>query len=132
MTLFEWLKWTHISCAFLSISGFTLRGYWKLTADPRLDRRSAKILPHCIDTLLLGSAIGMLVIWRSSPLAFDWLVAKLIALLVYIALGMVVLRFSRRVGTRATAYGLALLTAGYILSVAYSKDVAGPLTLALG
>jgi uncharacterized membrane protein SirB2 len=132
MTPFEWLKWTHISCAFLSITGFTLRGYWKLTANPRLQRRSAKILPHCIDTLLLGSALGMLVIWQTSPLAFDWLVAKLLALLAYIVLGMIALRFGRQVGTRAAAYILALLSAGYIVSVAYTKEVTGPLGFALG
>ena len=132
MTPFEWLKWTHISCAFLSITGFTLRGYWKLTANPRLERRSAKILPHCIDTLLLGSALGMLVIWQTSPLAFDWLVAKLLALLAYIVLGMIALRFGRQVGTRVAAYLLALLSAGYIVSVAYTKEVTGPLGFALG
>ena len=91
--MFEALKHIHISCALLSIAGFTLRGYWMLTGSSLLRRRSAKVLPHVIDSLLLGSAIGMLLIWQVSPLQLSWLSAKIIALLVYIGLGMVALRF---------------------------------------
>jgi uncharacterized membrane protein SirB2 len=68
---FEWLKLIHISCAFATITGFALRGYWKLTDNALLELRAAKILPHIIDTLLLGSAVGMLVIWKASPLEFS-------------------------------------------------------------
>jgi uncharacterized membrane protein SirB2 len=132
MTPFEWLKLTHVGCALVSIAGFALRGYWKLTGNPLLAGRAARILPHCVDTLLLGSAIGMLVIWQASPLQFNWLVAKICALLLYIALGMVVLRFARRQGTRRLAYVLALLCAAYILSVAYTRSAAGVLSVLAG
>ena len=91
-----------------------------------------KILPHCIDTLLLGSAIGMLVIWRTSPLEFNWLTAKILALLAYIGLGMMALRFSTTTQSRALAYGLALTSGAYIVSVAYTKSAAGLLSLARG
>ncbi len=125
MTLFEPLKLIHIGCAFLSISGFTLRGYWMLTGSSLLQHRLAKVLPHVIDTLLLGSAIGMLLIWRVSPLQLDWLSAKIIALLLYIGLGMVALRFGKSRKVKVNAFLLALLAAGYILSVAYSKSPLG-------
>jgi uncharacterized membrane protein SirB2 len=82
VTFFEVLKLTHMTCAFLSIAGFTLRGYWMLTGSGLLRHRLVKRLPHVIDTLLLGTAIGMLLIWRVSPLQVDWLYAKVIALLV--------------------------------------------------
>ena len=68
MTPFDWLKLVHVSCAGLSISGFALRGYWMLTNNPLRQRRLTRVLPHIIDTLLLGSAVGMLVIWQVSPL----------------------------------------------------------------
>lgn len=122
---FEWLKALHISCALLSISGFALRGWWMLSANPLLQRRPAKVLPHLIDTLLLGSAIWMLALWQVNPFQLGWTTAKIIALLVYIGLGMVALRFGRTRRMRVTAYGLALLTAAYIVSVAYSKSAAG-------
>ena len=126
MTLFESLKLVHVSCAFVSISGFFLRGYWMLTGDARLRLRVTRVVPHVIDTLLLASAVGMLVVWRVSPFEFDWLSAKLIALLLYIVLGMIALRFGRTGAQRATAWVLALGAAAYIICVAYTRDPRGP------
>ena len=125
MTLFGVLKLIHMGCAFLSIAGFTLRGYWMLTGSAMLRRRLAKRLPHVIDTLLLGTAIGMLFIWRVSPFEVNWLTAKIVALLVYIGLGMVALRFGRSRKVRVNAWLLALATVLYIVSVAYSKTPMG-------
>ena len=123
--LLAWLKLAHLSSALLSISGFALRGYWMLTDNPLLQRRLTKVLPHVIDTLLLGSAIAMLFLWQASPLELPWLIAKIVGLLLYIGLGMVALRFGKTRRARATAFVLALLTAAYILSVAYSKSPLG-------
>lgn len=119
---FELLKLLHMSCAFLSIGGFTLRGYWMVTDDPRLRRRATRVLPHLLDTLLLGSAIGMLMIWQVNPFSLNWLSAKIIALLLYIGLGMVAFRFGRTRQIQLVAFGLALLTAAYIVAVAYTKS----------
>jgi uncharacterized membrane protein SirB2 len=123
--LFSSLKLIHITCAFLSIAGFTLRGYWMLVDNPLLQRRPTKVLPHVIDSLLLGSAIGMLVVWRVSPLQLDWLSAKIVALLLYIGLGMVALRFGNSRKVKVGSFLLALLVAGYIISVAYTKTPLG-------
>jgi len=120
--LFDWLKLLHVFCAGLSISGFALRGYWMLSGNPLLQKRPAKIVPHIIDTLLLASAVGMLFIWQVSPLQLGWLSAKIIALLLYIMLGMVALRFGRTRPVRLAAFVFALLTAGYIVSVAYTRN----------
>jgi len=132
MTPFEGLKLVHVSCALVSIAGFVLRGYWRLSGNPALERRPVRILPHVVDTLLLGSAVGMLVIWRASPLQFDWLTAKILGLLAYIGLGMVVMRFGRSRASRLAAYLLAVATAVYIVSVAYTRDAAGLFSLVTG
>jgi uncharacterized membrane protein SirB2 len=125
VTLAVFLKLIHVTCAFLSIAGFSLRGYWMVSDSPLLQHRVVRRLPHVIDTLLLLSAIMLLVVWRLSPLETPWLTAKLIALLVYIGLGLVALRFGRSKGIRVGAWLLALVTAGYIVSVAYSKNPLG-------
>lgn len=125
MTLFEGLKATHIICAALSIGGFSLRGYWMLSGNALLDRRMAKTLPHIIDTLLLVSAVWMLFIWQTSPFAMSWLTAKVIALLLYIGLGMVALRFGKSKQARIVAWLSALLVAAYIVSVALGKSALG-------
>ena len=129
MTLFDSLKLVHVCCAFISVSGFILRGSWMLTGNPLLHRRLTRILPHVIDTLLLSSAIGILLVWGVSPFQLDWLSAKLAALLVYVGFGMVALRFGRTRLHRGTALLLALCAAAYIFSVAYSKSPVGPLGL---
>jgi uncharacterized membrane protein SirB2 len=43
-------------------------------------------------------------------------------LLLYIGLGMVALRFGRSKKIKVSAWLLALLTVGYMVSVAYSKS----------
>jgi uncharacterized membrane protein SirB2 len=93
--------------------------------NPLLQRRIAKVLPHIVDTLLLGSAISLLFVYHLSPLEQPWLMAKIIALVLYIGLGMVALRFGQTKTIRVSAGLMALLTVGYIVSVAYSKDPMG-------
>ncbi|NND65972.1 MAG: SirB2 family protein [Halioglobus sp.] len=109
----------------MSVLGFALRWYWMLTDNPRLASSPAKRLPHVIDTVLLGSAIGMLVLWQVWPWQMDWLLAKIIALLVYIGLGMVALRFGGSRAQRGIAGALALATAAYIITVAFTKSPLG-------
>ena len=123
----SWLYYLHVSCALLSISGFALRGYWMLAGNPLLRTRAARTLPHAIDTVLLASAVAMLVQWRLSPFAVPWLTAKVVALVLYIGLGMVALRFGRSARVREAAYLLALMTAAYIVAVALAKSPWGML-----
>jgi uncharacterized membrane protein SirB2 len=123
--IFSTLKLIHMGCALLSIAGFTLRGYWMLTDNSLLSHRAARIFPHIIDTLLLGSAISMLLVWNINPLELNWLTAKILGLLTYIILGMIALRFGRTKKEKGIAWLLALLSAGYIVSVAYSKNPLG-------
>ena len=125
MTSFDLLKTLHMVCALASIVGFAVRGHWMLGDNPLLQRRLARVLPHIVDTLLLASAVGMLIIWRLSPLDADWLIAKILALLVYIGLGMVALRFGPTRQIRLVAWLAALTTAAYIVTVAYSKSPLG-------
>ena len=127
--IFVGLHLLHVSCALLSVGGFTLRGYWMMTDNPLRQRRLARVLPHIIDTLLLASAVGMLVIWQTGPQQLPWLIAKIAGLLLYIVLGMVALRFGRTRRIRIASFALALLTAGYIIAVAYTKAPLGPWSL---
>ena len=129
MTLFDFLKALHVCCALLSVAGFALRGYWALADNPLRKSRLVRVLPHVVDTLLLGSAVGMLIIWEVSPLALPWVSAKILALLLYIGLGMVVMRFATSRRGRALAYAAALGTAAYIISVALTHSALGPLVL---
>jgi uncharacterized membrane protein SirB2 len=126
---FETLKTVHIACALLSFTGFALRGYWMLTDKRWIKHRLTRILPHTVDTVLLASAIGMLYLWQLSPFSASWLTAKILALLVYIVLGMIALRFGKTKTVRTSAYISALLTVFYIVSVAFTKSPWGVIGL---
>lgn len=122
MDLYPTLKTIHVSCVILSISGFALRGAWMLLGSPLLQRRLTRVLPHVVDTVLLGSAIGMAAMIRQYPFADAWLTAKLVALLLYIVLGSVALKRGHTKRVRALAFGGALLTLSYLVAVALTRS----------
>lgn len=119
------LKIIHQSAVALSISGFFARGLGSLLGARWVRGRTARSVPHVVDTVLLASAIALAWMASINPLHAPWLMAKIIGLLAYIGLGLVALRPGFAVRTRALAWLAALITFIYIVSVAISKNVAG-------
>lgn len=119
------LKAIHLSFAALSFTGFFIRGIWMLRDSKLLQQRWVKILPQVVDTVLLASAIVLAVQLRFSPMAQPWLMTKILALLVYVGLGLVALRFGRSKGIRALAWLLGMVVFAYIVAVAMSKSALG-------
>ena len=87
-----------------------------------LQQRWVKITPHVVDSLLLASAIALAFLESISPVSQPWLAAKIIALLIYILLGMVALKYGKSIQLRITAWLGALVCVGYILAVAFTKS----------
>ncbi len=123
--MYHLTKSLHELCALASFTLFALRGVWMLRDSPQLSRRWVKILPHGIDTLLLASAIALTLMLHQYPLTHAWLSAKLVALLVYIGLGLVALRYGKTKRVRAAAWIGAVAVFLYIASVALSHDPLG-------
>lgn len=110
-----------MACAAASIGLFILRGLWMLQ-DALVTRGPwVRIVPHVIDTLLLASAIAMVVISHQYPLYESWLTAKVLALLLYIVLGMVALKRGKTKTVRAAAWLAAVATFAYIVAVAVTR-----------
>jgi uncharacterized membrane protein SirB2 len=116
------LKAVHLGSALLSISGFVLRGVWMLQGSSRLQARTTRILPHIVDTVLLVSAIALAVRSAQYPLVHAWLTAKVLALLVYIGLGGVALKYGESRRVRLLSFCLALAVFGYIVLVAMTRS----------
>lgn len=116
------LKHLHVTCVVLSGLGFCLRGAWMLVESPLRQHRLTRILPHIVDTLLLGSALSMAWISGQYPFVNGWLTAKLFGLLAYILLGMMALKRGRTLAIRRGYFRLALLTYAYIVGVALSRN----------
>jgi len=117
-----WLTKIHMGLALLSVTLFFIRGLWMMADSPLPQRRLVKIAPHIIDTLLLLSAIVLVVQTRQYPWEHSWLAAKIIALLVYIGIGLVAMRLGRSKQIRGFAWLLALLVFAYMLLVAIHRN----------
>jgi len=118
------LKHLHMTMALLTFLSFFVRGIWMWRQSPLLHKRIVKILPHIIDTVLLVSAIALAVVLSFSPMNQPWLMAKIIALVVYIGLGVVAFKHAKPM-VRKTSWIAALVVFLYILSVALSKNPLG-------
>ena len=116
------LKHFHMSFAAMSGLLFLLRGLWMLADSPALQRRWVRVLPHLVDTALLLSALSLAVWSAQYPLVQTWLSVKVGALLLYIVLGSIALKRGRSKPVRAAAYVAALVTFGYIVGVAVTKN----------
>ena len=119
------LKHLHITCVVLSGLGFMLRGYWMLVGSPRLQRPWVRVLPHGVDSLLLGSALTLAILSGQYPFVLPWLTAKVLGLLACIGCGTIALKRGRSAAVRGAFFVLALLCFAYIVSVALSRNPAG-------
>ena len=119
------LKHLHLTTVVLSFTLFTLRGIWMLMDSPWLQRRWVRITPHVIDTVLLASAIGLVLILKQYPFVHGWVTAKVLGLIVYIILGSLALRYGPTKPMRAAAWAAALAVFGYIVSVALTHAPLG-------
>ncbi|UCV24001.1 SirB2 family protein [Ferribacterium limneticum] len=116
------LKHLHVTCVVLSGLGFCLRGWWMFTESPLRQHRLTRILPHIVDTLLLGSALSMAWMSGQYPFVHGWLTAKLLGLLAYILFGMMALKRGRTLAIRVRYFGLAVLAYVFIVSVALMRN----------
>ncbi len=119
--IYYWIKILHVSTVIFTISFFALRFAWMLNRSPLFNHRWVRLLSQTNDSLLLAAGIALAIMSRQYPFVAPWLTAKLVALLIYIVLGMFAFKWakSRR---RRIFFGLAaLLTVNYIVAVALTR-----------
>lgn len=119
---YPFLRTLHIACAAVSIAGFAARGALMLAGSPLLQQRVVRVAPHVVDTLLLASAVWLAWFLGQVPFVHAWITAKVLALVLYIVLGMFALRHGRTKRVRATAFAAALAVAGYLVTVALARS----------
>lgn len=115
-------KHLHLTMVVLSGLFFVLRGGWLLQSSPQLQAKWVKITPHVVDTLLLLSAIAMLVVAQQFPV---WVHVKLTLLIVYIGLGMMAFKKAKTAVQKVSFLVAALLVYMFIISVALAKSPLG-------
>ncbi|WP_313652104.1 SirB2 family protein [Pantoea sp.] len=118
------IKNLHLATVWITVTLFLLRFYWQRQGSAMLTRRWVRILPHINDTLLLVSGVSLMMIARFYPFTpqGSWLTEKLLAVIIYIALGFVALsRRPRTDRTRWIAFLIALIALVAIITLALTK-----------
>ncbi|WP_231914757.1 SirB2 family protein [Methylomonas sp. DH-1] len=114
------VKHLHLLLAALVAVSFIARVLATQVKPELLQRPLLKIAPHALASLLLIS--GIVLVFQGGWLAgsFGWIVAKVLALPVFIGLGMVAIRQSGQ--QRWLAFSGAMLVLFYIAGVAVHKQ----------
>ena len=114
-------KHFHLLMAVLSVSFLLLRFAMSLKPAAMLQHKFFKIAPHVIDTLLLLSAIMLMLTIQQYPFVHAWLTEKLVAVLAYIALAVMAFR-GRTAFIRWLCFLGALGWLGLAIRVAITKQ----------
>lgn len=114
------IKFFHLIFILLSISSFVGRVYLAEKRPEMLEQKWIKIGPHIVNSLLLltGFALVFQGSWLSAE--YGWIVAKLIALVAYVGLGIVAIKSQGDLRWKAFAGALACFV--YIAVVAVTKS----------
>jgi uncharacterized membrane protein SirB2 len=124
------VRQVHVTAAALSITLFVARTAWLARAPGRVQRRWMRSVPQVVDTVLLASALWLA--WQLGVAGTrGWLWAKLIALVLYVALGTITLRAGRPARVRMMAFVGAIATFAYVAGVAITKSPLSVLSWAL-
>ena len=116
------LKHLHMTAVALRGLFFLIRGGWLLQNSPQLQAKWVKISPHVIDTILLLSAIGLLVVGHQFP---AWVHVKITLLIVYIGLGVMAFRKAKTTHQKVGFLVSAMMVYMFIISVAIAKSPLG-------
>ena len=119
------VKTIHVTTVSASIILFSLRYLWMLRDSPRLQSRTAKIVPHVNDTVLFLSAIALAWQTHQYPFVNQWITVKIFALLGYIILGSITLNRQYRKPQRVVTGLAAIGVYGFMISVAVTKNPLG-------
>jgi len=112
------VKELHLAAVAVSWTLFFLRGLWMIAESPRLKARWVRVVPHVNDTILLLAGAYLASFVGLQP----WIVAKLVALVAYILIGMVAITHGKTKPARVTAWIAAQGVFLYIVAVALRKD----------
>ena len=120
----NYLIFKHLHMTAVALSGllFMIRGLWLLQGSTQLQAKWVKITPHVVDTLLLVSAIAMLLVSQQFPV---WVHVKITLLVVYIGLGLMAFKKAKTQGQKLTFLLAAVAVYVFLISVALTKSPAG-------
>lgn len=115
------LKHIHLLLVLLVVGVFLYRVYLAERKPELLDQKWLKLAPHGLASILLLSGIALTLQGGWLDMAYGWIVAKLILMLGFIALGLLTLKSQGK--QRWQAFGGSLLVLFLIVKIAAAKQV---------
>ncbi len=119
---YDLIKLLHIATVITTFLLFVIRAGWILRHGRRNRPGWMRWTPHVNDALLLVFGIWLAILAGLNPLNHPWLLAKLLALIVYVWLGMLALKWASSRQGQLVATILALLVFGYMVGAALTKQ----------
>ena len=116
------IKYIHVSCVVTTFVLFFIRGLWMIRDSGLHQTKWAKRIPPVIDTILLISATFLALNIKQYPFVDSWLTAKVVALFLYIGLGLMALTYGRTKKLRVSYWVAAQVVFAYIVLVALTKN----------
>ena len=114
------LKTLHLIFILISLSSFIGRVIISELKPAVLEIKIIKIAPHIINFILIVSGIALIFQGNWFTSEYSWIIAKIIALLAYIFLGIMTLKLKGQ--NKWLAFTGALLCVTYIGIVAVTKN----------
>ena len=119
------IRLVHITCVALSGTLFTVRALLRINGSLLANQQALRVSSYIIDTTLLLAAILLTLILHQYPFVNGWLTAKVLLLVLYVALGMVTLKRARTTVGRSVALASALSVYGAIIAIAITHRLHG-------
>ena len=123
--IYPWLLPLHIALVTLSVGLFAVRGLGVLAGQAWPMAGWARGLAPVIDSLLLLAGGTLWWLLQLNPRQDHWLGAKLVLLIVYIALGTLALKRAPTRAAKALCFMAALAVVGFMSSIAVAHHPLG-------
>ncbi|WP_088330818.1 SirB2 family protein [Lacimicrobium sp. SS2-24] len=120
--MYAMVKHLHLTVISISLALFILRFFWTLRGSAMLQKKWVKVLPHAVDTLLLITAAWLCVLISQYPFVDGWVTEKLLAVLLYVLMGLVALKLGRTLFIRWVGFVGALAWLVFAAKVAIMKQ----------
>ena len=105
----------------LTTIGFCVRGAWMMTESAMLQKKLVKVLPHIVDTILIISAITLVVMSGQYPWVAGWVGIKIGLLVAYIVLGTFALKRGKTKQIRIVFFAVSIAILLALFAVAGIK-----------
>lgn len=117
------IKHIHVTFVILTFISFSMRVYWMIAGSGLLHNKVVKIVPHIIDTLLLLSGLTMAIMYYGAFYQQQWLMFKLLGVVIYIILGSIALKLGKTKPIRVVAVFAAWAVFFYIIIIVRNHNV---------